>query len=57
AEAKETDDRVRAHFRAQSKSCGAMGSPFMEGLLETAADKLTSETAVGARILRWQGTP
>lgn len=34
-----------------------MGSPFMEGLLETAADKLTSETTVGARILQWQGNP
>lgn len=34
-----------------------MGSPFMAGLLETAAEKLTLETAVGARILQWPGTP
>lgn len=34
-----------------------MGSPFTGGLLETAGENLTPETAVGAKILRWQGTP
>ncbi len=34
-----------------------MGSPFTAGLIETAAEKLTTGTAVGARVLQWQGTP
>lgn len=51
------EEAVRAHFRAQGKACVSMGSPFTAGLLETAAERLTADTAVGARVLQWQGAP
>lgn len=34
-----------------------MGSPFMGRLMALAADRLTADTAVGARVLDWPGDP
>ncbi|WP_282606782.1 DUF2332 domain-containing protein [Pelagibius sp. Alg239-R121] len=48
---------VRAHFLAQSKSCRSMGSPFTAGLLETAGERLSTSSRIGATVLRWPGTP
>jgi hypothetical protein len=51
------DDTVRAAFLGQAKACDALGSPFTARLCRAAAAHLTSETAVGQRILAWQGDP
>lgn len=51
------DEAVRAHFRAQAEACRSLGSPFTAGLLDSAAEKLTADTTIGAEILRWQGAP
>lgn len=49
--------KVRDSFREQGRVCGRMGSPFMEQLLSIAAERLTDETDVGARLLGWSGDP
>lgn len=54
---KTRETSVRKHFEAQAKSCQAMGSPFTASLLETAARRLTGDTAVGQKLLTWEGTP
>ena len=44
-----------AVFREQAKHCAAMGSPFMERLLNIAAERLDASTPVGAKLWDWQG--
>jgi hypothetical protein len=51
----ETEARIRGAFRSQGKSCALLGSPFMGRLMPLIAERLTAETAVGARILGWEG--
>lgn len=51
----EAEDRVRAAFHSQGKSCALLGSPFMGRLMPLMAARLTPGTAVGARILAWEG--
>lgn len=51
------DDTIRAAFLGQAKACDALGSPFTARLCRATAAHLTPETAVGQRILNWQGDP
>lgn len=51
----QTEARVRAAFHSQGKSCALLGSPFMGRFMPLIADRLTAETAVGARVLGWEG--
>ncbi|MCS6622478.1 DUF2332 family protein [Roseibacterium beibuensis] len=48
-------ETIRAAFRDQGKSCAMLGSPFMGRLMSLMADRLTSDSTVGARVLAWQG--
>lgn len=50
-----SEARVRGAFRSQGKSCALLGSPFMGRLMPLVGERLTTETAVGARILSWEG--
>jgi hypothetical protein len=47
--------RVRGAFRSQGQSCAHLGSPFMAQLMPLIAERLTAETALGQRILSWEG--
>jgi hypothetical protein len=49
--------RVRASFHEQAKWCDVMGSPFTARVCRLLADRLTSSTDVGARILSWPTAP
>jgi hypothetical protein len=51
----DTDARVRGAFRSQGKACESLGSPFMGRLMPLIGDRLTDDSAVGARILGWEG--
>lgn len=51
----DTEARVRGAFRSQGKSCALLGSPFMGRLMPLIAERLTTGTEVGARILGWEG--
>lgn len=46
---------VRDFFVEQATACTALGSPFTGRLLTILAQNLADDTAVGARILNWQG--
>ncbi len=46
---------IRAFFEEQAEACTALGSPFTGRLLTLLAQKLAPDTAVGERILNWQG--
>ncbi len=46
---------VRYAFDAMAASCGKMGSPFMESLLFGVADGLSENSAVGTKVLHWDG--
>ena len=48
---------VRDAFRAQSKACAGLGSPFMGQLMALCAERLTPGTAVADQVLGWQGDP
>lgn len=50
-------ETVRQSFLRQAKSCDDLGSPFMARLCRLAAERLDQETAVGRRILSWEGDP
>ncbi|MDG4647307.1 DUF2332 family protein [Roseibacterium sp. SDUM158017] len=50
-----TEGRVRSAFHSQGKSCALLGSPFMGRLMPLVAERLTPDTAPGARILGWEG--
>lgn len=56
-EAKATEQAVRDAFRDQAKSCDGLGSPFTARLCRLIADRLKSDTLVGARVLGWEGDP
>lgn len=49
------EPRVRGAFRSQGESCALLGSPFMGRLMPLIGERLTAETAVGARVLSWDG--
>ena len=44
-------------FLQQSKSCGKLGSPFMERLMRLCGERLTPGGAVADHIFGWQGDP
>lgn len=46
---------VRSHFHDQANACDKLGSPFTARLCRALARVLDTETAVGARVLGWQG--
>lgn len=46
---------LRRAFRAQGRACARLGSPFMARLMPLLAERLDTETAVGARLLGWKG--
>ncbi|THK33930.1 DUF2332 family protein [Ensifer sp. MPMI2T] len=53
----ETEERVRRAFHGQHKACEELGSPFMARLCRLAAERLDRESAVGRRVLDWEGDP
>jgi hypothetical protein len=48
---------VREAFREQARWCERLGSPFTARLCAALAETLDPDTAVGARVLSWQGDP
>ena len=44
-------------FRAQSRACGALGSPFTAALLDRAADELARAGSMGGMLASWPGDP
>ena len=48
---------VHDAFRAQSKACAALGSPFMGQLMALCADRLSPGSAVADLVLGWPGDP
>lgn len=46
---------VRASFAHQAESCRRLGSPFTAALLDAAAERLDTGSAIGARVLAWPG--
>jgi hypothetical protein len=50
-------ERVRRAFADQAEWCTKLGSPFTALICATLADRLDDSTAVGRRVLRWQGDP
>jgi hypothetical protein len=50
-----TPDDIRQYLARQAASSAMMGSPFMAALLSLLSERLTQGTAVGARVLGWQG--
>jgi hypothetical protein len=51
----DTEALVRGAFRSQGRACESLGSPFMGRLMPLIGERLTADTAVGARILTWDG--
>ncbi|MCZ4091462.1 DUF2332 domain-containing protein [Sinorhizobium psoraleae] len=52
-----SEELVRRAFRGQGKSCEELDSPFMARLCRLAAERLDGESAVGSRVIGWQGDP
>lgn len=48
---------ITAAFHAQARACRDLGSPFTARLCDLVADRLTSDTPVGAHIAAWPGDP
>ena len=48
---------IRDAFRDQAAHCAALGSTFMERLMNLAADRLMRGTKISDRILGWSGNP
>ncbi len=48
-------DKIREAFRFQAIPCRDLGSPFTARLCELVAERLTTDNAVGARVLSWPG--
>ncbi len=46
---------IRDFFIEQATACTALGSPFTGRLLTLLAQNLAPDTAIGARVLNWQG--
>jgi len=49
--------RVREAFEAQAHYCRQLGSSFTALLCHVVGERLDGETAIGARILGWEGKP
>ena len=49
------DEEIRTAFMGQAKACDTLGSPFTARLCRATAAHITRKTAVGERILDWQG--
>ncbi|WP_426239571.1 DUF2332 domain-containing protein [Pararhizobium sp. DWP1-1-3] len=56
-DSKTTEDSVRLAFVQQASSCRELGSPFTSSLCALAAERLTGDHPVGAKILSWSGDP
>lgn len=50
-----TIDSLRHALTDQALSCEALGSPFTGRVLRLVADRLTPDTAIGARLIHWPG--
>ncbi|GEO86033.1 MULTISPECIES: DUF2332 domain-containing protein [Alphaproteobacteria] len=50
-------ESVRQSFLRQARACNDLGSPFTARLCRMAAERLDESTAVGRRLLQWQGDP
>lgn len=48
---------IRQSFLRQAQSCDDLGSPFTARLCRLAASRLDTQTAVGSRVLDWDGDP
>lgn len=44
-------------FQSQARHCRALGSPFTADICDLLAEHLSADTALGARVLGWPGTP
>ncbi|NNE80772.1 MAG: DUF2332 family protein [Silicimonas sp.] len=49
--------KVRAAFLAQGEACAALGSPFMQRLMQLVARRLEPGQRVADKVLDWQGDP
>jgi hypothetical protein len=50
-------ETVRRAFTQQASSCRGLGSPFTASLCTLAAERLTADHPIGAKILSWAGDP
>lgn len=48
---------IRDHFRGQAGACRRLGSPFTARICVLLAERLNSDSALGRRVLEWQGDP
>lgn len=53
----EPAETIRQSFLRQASACDDLGSPFTARLCRIAGTRLNGDTAVGQRILEWQGDP
>jgi hypothetical protein len=49
------DMKLKAAFHEQAKSCAALGSPFMERLMNLLARHWPDDTALAQRFAHWEG--
>lgn len=52
-----SETRIRESFRQQAGYCRALQSPFTAQICDLLAARLTHETRLGARVLKWPGKP
>ncbi|MBC2779006.1 DUF2332 domain-containing protein [Parasphingopyxis marina] len=53
----EKESEIRAAFRQQAEFCRTMKSPLTASVLDTIAEQLSGDTAVGRRLFAWDGDP
>lgn len=53
----EIEKRVRESFFAQARYCRDMAAPFTAELCDLLGERLSPQTAIGARVLNWPGNP
>jgi hypothetical protein len=53
----ETEKRVRESFFQQARYCRDMAAPFTAELCDLLGERLSPDTALGARVLAWPGNP
>lgn len=53
----ESEKRVRESFFQQARYCREMAAPFTAELCDLLGERLSRDTAVGARVLNWPGNP
>jgi hypothetical protein len=53
----EKESEIRAAFRQQAEFCRTMKSPLTASILDTIAEKLSGDTAIGRRLFAWEGDP